>query len=298
MLRRILTQPRRSARLCRALVFALKQSAEEPVRQRTCAHLDRFQCHLTSQRPNPLRHRIICTVRRFNPVLLRTRGAVPRAQKQSPFSPHEKAYYADPSVVAYVQPGFRISVVSANIASNGTISVDYKLADPNGAPLDLSGVVTPGPISLSFLAAYIPHGQEQYTSYIVPTVTAASGGATATQATSDSGGSTLYPEYRRPLSSDGANRRGAGYFGMLRVPCEWLGGGAAYRQESCSRSTGPSQSGAGHHVGLHGLSSEPVGFRPRCVQYRSQIRRELRCMPRHGCPIQRNPGACRNVAAG
>ena len=112
------------------------------------------------------------------------------AQKNSHFRPNEKAYYADPWVVAYVQPGLTITIVSAKIASDGTISVDYKLTDPNGAPLDNSGIVTPGPISLSFLAAYIPKGQEQYTSYIVRMATAVSGGATATQATGDSGGTT------------------------------------------------------------------------------------------------------------
>ncbi len=104
------------------------------------------------------------------------------AQKKSVFTPYEKAYYADPSQVEFVRPGLVISVVSAKIASDGTISVDYKLTDPSGLPLDQSGVVTPGPVSLSFLAAYIPQGQEQYTSYIVRTATAASGGATATQA--------------------------------------------------------------------------------------------------------------------
>ena len=98
--------------------------------------------------------------------------------------------YADPAQVAFVRPGLRISVVSANIASDGTVGVDYKLTDPDGAPLNRSGIATPGSITLSFLAAYIPARGEQYTSYIVRTVTAVSGGATATQATADSGGST------------------------------------------------------------------------------------------------------------
>jgi OmcA/MtrC family decaheme c-type cytochrome len=111
------------------------------------------------------------------------------AQKNPGFTPHEKAYYADPSVVAFVRPGFVITVVSATITSGGTISVDYKLTDPKGVALDRSGIVTPGPITLSFLAAYIPKGQEQYTSYIVRTATAPSG-AMATQAASDSGGTT------------------------------------------------------------------------------------------------------------
>jgi OmcA/MtrC family decaheme c-type cytochrome len=112
------------------------------------------------------------------------------AQKKSPFTPHDKAYYADPAVVLYIQPGLTIAVVSAKIAANGAISVDYKVADPTGAALDLTGVQTPGVIALSFLAAYIPSGQSQYTSYITRTVAAAVGAATATQATADSGGAT------------------------------------------------------------------------------------------------------------
>ena len=110
-------------------------------------------------------------------------------QRKSVSTPHEKAYHVDPSIVAHVQPGLVIGIVSSKIASDGTISVDYKLTDPAGAPLDRSGVTTPGPISLSFLAAYISKGQEQYTSYIVRTATAPSG-AKATQAAADSGGTT------------------------------------------------------------------------------------------------------------
>jgi OmcA/MtrC family decaheme c-type cytochrome len=112
------------------------------------------------------------------------------AGAKSIFTPHEKAYYADPKLVAYVLPGFVIKVLSAGIASDGTISVTYTLTDPNGAPLDQSGVVTPGPISLSFLAAYIPAGQTQYTSYVTRTVTAVTNNSTATQPTADSGGTT------------------------------------------------------------------------------------------------------------
>ena len=112
------------------------------------------------------------------------------APNKTKLTPHDQAFYADPALVEYVQPGFTITVVSAKIATNGTVSVDYKLADPTGAPLDLSGVVTPGPISLSFLLADVPKGQTQFSSFITKTVTATSGSATATQPTSDSGGTT------------------------------------------------------------------------------------------------------------
>ena len=137
--------------------------------------------------------RVMCGVSKtkcLSLALLCSSAVFLEGQKRSPFTPHETAYYADPAVVQYVLPGFTITIVSAKVAADGTISVDYKLADPNGAPLDRTGVTTPGPITLSFLAAYIPKGQEQYTSYIVRTATAATGGATATQAAADSGGTT------------------------------------------------------------------------------------------------------------
>jgi OmcA/MtrC family decaheme c-type cytochrome len=110
--------------------------------------------------------------------------------KKSTFGVHDKAAYADPSLVEYVQPGLTITVVSAKIATNGTISVDYKLTDPTGAALDQSGIVTPGAVSVSFLIAYIPKGQSQFSSYITKVATAATGSATATQASGDSGGTT------------------------------------------------------------------------------------------------------------
>jgi OmcA/MtrC family decaheme c-type cytochrome len=94
------------------------------------------------------------------------------------------------AAVEYVNPGLAFTVVSATIASNGTISVDYKITDGTSLPLDLNGVLTPGAVSPKFLAAYIPAGQEEYASYIVTTATAVSGGATGTQAAGDSGGTT------------------------------------------------------------------------------------------------------------
>ena len=112
-----------------------------------------------------------------------------QAEKKSRFSPPEKADYADPALVAYVLPGLKITIVSAKIASDGTISVDYKLTDPNGAPLDRGGTDTPGPISLSFVAGHIPRGQEQYVSYVVRSATGPVSG-TVQQPAADSGGTT------------------------------------------------------------------------------------------------------------
>jgi OmcA/MtrC family decaheme c-type cytochrome len=107
----------------------------------------------------------------------------------SRFNKHEKAYYADSATVDFVRPGLVIKVNSASIAADGTISAVYTISDPKGVPLDIAGASTPGPVSLSFVAAYIPKGQVQYTAY---TTRAASGPviSSTNQAAADSGGST------------------------------------------------------------------------------------------------------------
>src|SRR5271170_5348110 len=85
--------------------------------------------------------------------------------KKHQYSPREKAFYADAAVVDFVRPGLAITINSASISSAGVISVTYTLADPEGLPLDAAGVNTPGVVSLAYVAAYIPKGQEQYVAY-------------------------------------------------------------------------------------------------------------------------------------
>ena len=113
-----------------------------------------------------------------------------RKPDRTRFDAHDKAAYAPEAMIQYVNPGLVFKVVSAKIAADGTISVDYTVADPNGIALDKAGIQTPGTISNSFLAAYIPKGQAQYVSYTSRVSTAVTGGATATQASADSGGTT------------------------------------------------------------------------------------------------------------
>src|SRR5579872_2959594 len=108
------------------------------------------------------------------------------AARKSSFSVHDRPFAANPASVAYVQPGLVFQVVSAKIASDGSISVDFKMTDPTGAALDRTGVITPGAVSPSFLIAFIPKGQTQFTSYISRTVAAAKGGNSAVQATGES----------------------------------------------------------------------------------------------------------------
>ncbi|HLK50511.1 MAG TPA: OmcA/MtrC family decaheme c-type cytochrome [Bryobacteraceae bacterium] len=118
--------------------------------------------------------------------------ALTSATKRNHFTVHDKEFYLDPLVQQFIRPGLAINIVSATIGQDGTISVDYKVADPKGVPLDKDGITTPGPITLSFLIASVPKGQEQFQSYITRNVTDAvyGSGRTAVQATADSGGTT------------------------------------------------------------------------------------------------------------
>src|SRR3954454_24268461 len=91
--------------------------------------------------------------------------------KKTEFTVHDRAYYAAQATVNFVRPGLTMKIVSANIAQDGTISVDYKITDPKGLPLDAAGITTPGAVSVSFIGAYIPKGQTQFVSYTTRTQT-------------------------------------------------------------------------------------------------------------------------------
>jgi OmcA/MtrC family decaheme c-type cytochrome len=106
------------------------------------------------------------------------------------YSPREKAFYADPALVDFVRPGLVIVIQSAKITSAGAISVTYTLTDPLGLPLDAAGVNTPGVVSLTYIASYIPKGQAQYVAYTTAQATGKALG-TITRPNFEEGGGTL-----------------------------------------------------------------------------------------------------------
>jgi OmcA/MtrC family decaheme c-type cytochrome len=113
------------------------------------------------------------------------------ADKRTEFTVHDKAYYADANTVNFVRPGFVIKIKSAGIAADGTISVNYTLSDPKGAALDKDGIQTPGSVSTSFIAAYIPQGASEFWAYTTRVQTSPITHVSANQASSDSGGTTV-----------------------------------------------------------------------------------------------------------
>ena len=122
----------------------------------------------------------------FTAVILGV-GAQPRSIRQY-LTPHDKAFFASQQTVEFVRPGLTITINSASISPSGTISVIYTVTDPAGLPLDLTGVTTPGTISLSYVAAVLPNGQEDYTAYTTRTATGKVIASTQ-QPGADSGGS-------------------------------------------------------------------------------------------------------------
>ncbi len=117
-------------------------------------------------------------------ILALTLGSATR----SPYTSREKAFFADATTVQFVRPGLTFKITDAQIAADGTITATISLTDPTGLPLDRLGVSTPGTVSVSFIAATIPKGQEQYNAYTVRTKTSTINGKSAIQAGADSGG--------------------------------------------------------------------------------------------------------------
>jgi OmcA/MtrC family decaheme c-type cytochrome len=95
----------------------------------------------------------------------------------------------DQNQVNFVRPGIRVKIVSASIAKDGTITARFNISDPKGLPLDRDGITTPGAVSISLIAAYIPAGQKQYVSYTTTTLKATlNTNPSQVQAANDSGG--------------------------------------------------------------------------------------------------------------
>ena len=89
----------------------------------------------------------------------------------------------------FVRPGVTVKIVWAGIALDGTITARVNIADPKGLPLDKDGIQSPGPVSMSFIAAYIPAGKTQYVSYTTTTAKATlNTNPSQIQAANDSGG--------------------------------------------------------------------------------------------------------------
>lgn len=116
-------------------------------------------------------------------------GAVLLSSAPGPsFTTRDKAYYADPNLVNFVRPGLIVKIQSASVADDGTIKARVKVTDLMGLGLDREGIVTPGLVSMSFIAAHIPRNATQYVAYTTRVQTSTITNSSAVQAGSDTGG--------------------------------------------------------------------------------------------------------------
>lgn len=114
------------------------------------------------------------------------------AQKETGFDvlpSHEKISYLDPVLMDFVRPGLTVKLEEPTVGVDKKIRVKVRITDPKGLPLDREGIVTPGAVTMSFVAAYLPSPDSQYISYATRTQTSPITRVSATQATTDSGGS-------------------------------------------------------------------------------------------------------------
>jgi OmcA/MtrC family decaheme c-type cytochrome len=111
-------------------------------------------------------------------------GQVPTAA----YTPKQKEFWLPEELVTYVRPGFHITVNSVTIGPDRRPVVDLSFTDDLGQPLDRTGAVTPGTLSVSMILAWYDPGVRHYTSYTTRVQTSTITGASATQAAADSGG--------------------------------------------------------------------------------------------------------------
>lgn len=104
------------------------------------------------------------------------------------YSTTDREYYLNEEAIAFIRPGLEITILDVTIPSDRRPEVRFMLTDPGEQPLDRDGIVTPGPISTSFVMSYIPEGEEAYVAYTTRVQTSDITGDSQEQGSSDSGG--------------------------------------------------------------------------------------------------------------
>jgi hypothetical protein len=105
-----------------------------------------------------------------------------------PYTTRDKEFYLSPELMLFVRPGLELEIQNVEIPADRRAEVTFRITDPAGLPLDRNGLDTLGPVSTSFILAYIPESEESYVSYTSRIQTSPITGDSAEQASADSGG--------------------------------------------------------------------------------------------------------------
>jgi OmcA/MtrC family decaheme c-type cytochrome len=105
------------------------------------------------------------------------------------YSALDLASYLAAGETVWIRPGLHISIIDVNIPLDLKPQVTFRLTDDQGQGLDKDGKLTPGTVSLGIILAYLPQSSSQYVSYSTRVQGPSPiSGKSATQATTDSGG--------------------------------------------------------------------------------------------------------------
>jgi OmcA/MtrC family decaheme c-type cytochrome len=104
------------------------------------------------------------------------------------YAPSAIEHYLSDEEIAYIRPGFHITVNSVSIGDDRRLTADVSFTDDFDQPLDRAGKVTPGALSVSFILAWWNPDTLDYTAYTTRNQTSPITNVTAVQAGTDSGG--------------------------------------------------------------------------------------------------------------
>jgi OmcA/MtrC family decaheme c-type cytochrome len=110
------------------------------------------------------------------------------SQPAAMYTSHQMEAYLTAEQVAYIRPGFNITLVSFQIPDDRKPIAEVKFTDDNGQPLDRLGNVTPGAISASFVLSWYDAANRDYVNYTPRVQTSPITGVSASQSSADSGG--------------------------------------------------------------------------------------------------------------
>jgi OmcA/MtrC family decaheme c-type cytochrome len=106
------------------------------------------------------------------------------------YTKSQAEHYLTKEQYAYIRPGLHITVEDVQIPADRHPVVEVSFADDLGQPLDRAGILTPGPVSLSYVLSWYEADERNYRAYTTRPQTSTITGDTAIQASTDSGGTT------------------------------------------------------------------------------------------------------------
>lgn len=91
------------------------------------------------------------------------------------YGPLDKEHYLTAEQIAFIRPGLVLELQNLTIPEDLHPVVEFSIQDPAGLPLDIDGIYTPGPVSVTFIISRIPEGERQHLNYNTRTRTGPDG---------------------------------------------------------------------------------------------------------------------------